>query len=323
MKLPRRRGQRAGARPAPSPRVMARPFHEVRPAARPARSGGPGMGVAVISIFALAALVMVALLGLPPSTAQPFASGDAGSSPTHPTARGSASGGPARSPTGNAVRPSSSPTANSSAPLKPPASPRQTPRPDPDAAPQNAAEFDLEGQVIVIGFPFKERARYDYRDTFGARREGEAEDYNHARVRDGDRLLRAHDGTDVYAPAGTPVVAPFDGVVIEPSERWRPWIAERYGRTAAIVSGEPATEGYAALLSHLEALYVVPGQVVHRGEVIGTVGDSGNAEGGRPHLHFELRAPFLLTWSQVGEERPIDAFNPYPSLRAADPRRDR
>lgn len=317
-----RRSPRTGGRVQQGPRVMARPLHEVRPAARAGRPGGPGLGVAAIAVVAVAALVLVALLGLPPSNARPFGTGNSGPSPTPPAAPATAVGAPMPSPS-EQVRPTSSPTANSSAPLKPPASPRPTPPRDPEAAPRSALEFDLEGQVIVIGFPFKEGARYRYRDTFGARREGEAEAYNHARQREGDRLLRAHDGTDIYAASGTPVVSPFDGIVIEPSKRWRPWIPERYGRTAAIVSSEPTSEGYTALLSHLAVLYVEPGQEVHRGEVIGTVGDTGNAEGGRPHLHFELRAPFLLSWAQVGEERQIDAFNPYPSLRAADPKKAR
>jgi murein DD-endopeptidase MepM/ murein hydrolase activator NlpD len=204
-------------------------------------------------------------------------------------------------------------------PVRTPA-PTPTPSRHPGAAPANAAEFELDSQVIPIEFPLKEGARYQYRDNFLDRREGEAYGYNHARIRRGDRLLRAHDGTDIYAAEGTPVVAPFDGVVIDPSARWEPWIPERYGRTAVIESTEPTSAGYTTILSHLAALFVEPGQVVHRGEVIGLVGATGNAEGGRPHLHFELRAPFALSWQQVGEDRLIDAFNPYPSLRAADPR---
>jgi murein DD-endopeptidase MepM/ murein hydrolase activator NlpD len=57
--------------------------------------------------------------------------------------------------------------------------------------------------------------------------------------------------------------------------------------------------------------------------VVGTVGRTGNAESQsvRTHLHFELRAPFLLDWSALGEDRAVDAFNPYPSLVGADPKR--
>jgi murein DD-endopeptidase MepM/ murein hydrolase activator NlpD len=87
-----------------------------------------------------------------------------------------------------------------------------------------------------------------------------------------------------------------------------------------IVSQEPASEGYVAVLSHLDRAFVEPGTMVRRGEVVGLNGDSGNAEDSPPHLHFELRAPFLLSWQQAGMERLVDAFNPYPSLIAADPR---
>jgi peptidoglycan LD-endopeptidase LytH len=175
--------------------------------------------------------------------------------------------------------------------------------------------------VIVIGFPMRADTRYRYRDNWGDPRSGGAEHYNHAHSREAGGLRRAHDGIDIYARRGEPVLAPFDGLVVEPASRWQPWIAERYGLTAVIVSEEELSADYIALLSHLDRLWVEPGQRVRRGEVIGTVGSTGNAEGGPPHVHFELRAPFLLTWTELGEERQIDAFNPYPSLVAADPNR--
>lgn len=308
---------------------MARPSHEVSArretavAARGARR--PRLGTLAIAL-GLGGLLLVTLFGLRPGAAQPVP--PASSAGTPETNRVAA----LRSPSAPASTPSS---ASPTTPTVPGATPEPTrsprtgtenaptpaPTPDPDAAPATAADFDVERQVIAMAFPLKEGHRYRYRDNFGDPREGHAEGYNHARVRRGDDLLRAHDGIDIYAATGTPVVAPFDGMVIDPATRWRPWIRERYGRTAAIVSSEPTSEGYAALLTHLEAVYVEPGQRVHRGEVIGTIGDSGNAEGGRPHLHFELRAPFHLTWEEVGEQRQIDAFNPYRSLRAADPKR--
>jgi hypothetical protein len=52
--------------------------------------------------------------------------------------------------------------------------------------------------------------------------------------------------------------------------------------------------------------------------VLGVLGETGNAEGVEPQLHFELRAPFLIDWSELGMNRQIDAFNPYPSLVRAD-----
>ena len=188
-------------------------------------------------------------------------------------------------------------------------------------APRSAGGFNLRRQVIEIGFPLRRQTRYHYRDNYHDGRDGPPTDYNHARFdRDGE-LIRLHDGIDIYAHEGEPVVAPFTGVVIDPAERWAPWEPERYGRTVAILSREPASSGYVAILVHLDQHWVEIGQQIARGQVVGVLGATGNAEGGDPHLHFELRAPFLIDWSPVGEERLVDAFNPFPSLRRADPRR--
>lgn len=251
-----------------------------------------------------------------------------------------ASGSPSVLPTGTAVAlPSASAGAASNAPSAagsqppptsdptPSASPTPTATPSPSrlpgAAPVSADEFDTEGEVIIdIAFPFKPGARYRYRDNWLNPRPGPPEHYNHVRRPRRGELVRAHDGIDIYARLGTPVVAPFGGVVLEPAEHWQPWDAERYGVTVVVVSHEPLSEGYRSILSHLDQAFVEPGDVIRRGEVIGLAGTSGNAEDSPAHVHFELRAPFLLEWLEAGELRMIDAFNPYPSLRAADPDSD-
>ena len=74
------------------------------------------------------------------------------------------------------------------------------------------------------------------------------------------------------------------------------------------------------MLVHLDKVWVEIGQHVTRGQVIGVLGRTGNAEDVRPQLHFELRAPFLINWQELGEDRDVDAFDPYPSLTAADPK---
>jgi murein DD-endopeptidase MepM/ murein hydrolase activator NlpD len=166
---------------------------------------------------------------------------------------------------------------------------------------------------------------YAYRNNFLDPREGAPEPYNHGRVDRAGELIRLHDGIDIYAELGEPLIAPFSGTVIDPAIRWQPWIPDRYGRTVIIVSDEPQTAGYTALLSHLDRVWVEIGQHVARGQVVGTVGRTGNADeqSVHPHVHFELRAPFLLDWTQLGHDRVLDAFNPYQSLVAADPRRNR
>jgi murein DD-endopeptidase MepM/ murein hydrolase activator NlpD len=303
---------------------MARPVADAR---HPRRSRLPdpggsqrrwlsGTAIAGMSLFALVGLGGLSAIGALSPEPSPSPSAPRATLPPSPVAirtpAPSAAAGPSVAlPPSPSTTPAPSPTASPSAsPLRHPA-----------AAPTSAAEFDLQGQVILIGFPMREGTSYRFRDNWGDPREGAAEHYNHAHSRHRGELLRAHDGIDIYARRGEPVLSPFDGVVIDPETRWQPWIPERYGHTAVIVSQEETSAGYVALLSHLNRLWVEPGQHVRRGEVIGTVGSTGNAEGGPAHLHFELRAPFGLMWTELGDERKVDAFNPFPSLVAADPRR--
>lgn len=86
---------------------------------------------------------------------------------------------------------------------------------------------------------------------------------------------RTHGGTDYGAPTGTPVVAPFDGVVI-----WTGW-AGGYGRTVTLARYE---EGQVWLFAHLSAVDVSAGQVVEQGQRLGAVGSTGRSSG--PHLHL-------------------------------------
>ncbi|WP_299044676.1 M23 family metallopeptidase [uncultured Thermosynechococcus sp.] len=91
----------------------------------------------------------------------------------------------------------------------------------------------------------------------------------------GDR--RFHSGTDLGAPAGTPVLAVFDGRVVESN-----WLGG-YGLTVIL---QHPPEQHQTLYAHLLQLFVNPGQWVKQGEVIGLVGSTGNSTG--PHLHFEI-----------------------------------
>jgi murein DD-endopeptidase MepM/ murein hydrolase activator NlpD len=222
-------------------------------------------------------------------------------------------GSPSTAPT-----PSPSPTATPRPTPTP--TPRATPTPPPGSAPSSYRGFRLQETVVPIAFPFRRNVEYIYSDNFLVTRLGDPLPFNHVLERRPDgSLQRAHDGIDLYVPFGTPVLAPFRGRVIDPSTRWIPWMPERYGKTIAIVSDEPTSRGYAALLVHFNTVRVKPGDRVERGQVLGRIGDSGNAEGGPVHLHFELRAPFKLLVRFDGMSRAVDAFNPYPSLYQADP----
>ncbi|MEX2547700.1 MAG: M23 family metallopeptidase [Chloroflexota bacterium] len=304
------------------PRVMARPL-----AAPQSRRREVGVLVAAVVLVVIVAMGVSGMLGGGPTPTPALNSAVAGLPSDRPTL---SSAEPAETP-----EPSDEPTAVPTPPPtstpterpseSPSASPEPSPRTTPGSggAPTSSAEFDLDAQSIPIGFPLRPDTRYRYRNNWHDVRDGLPDDYNHARLGKDGALVRLHDGIDIYAAHGEPLVAPFDGSVVAASSRWQPWEPDRYGRTVVIVSEELATEGYIALFAHVDRVWVEPGMQVTRGQVVGTVGRTGNAdlESVRAHLHFELRAPFLIDWSPLGEDRAVDVFNPYPALVAADPKR--
>jgi len=187
-------------------------------------------------------------------------------------------------------------------------------------APTSQAGFRVRATVVPMGFPLPARAHYSYGDGWRAPRVGVANAYNQIRrVTAAGTYLRAHDGLDLEVPTGTIVLAPFDGVVIDPRPLWRPWDPARYGRTIVIRSDEPTSPGYLVILAHLSRGSVSVGDRVRRGQVVGRTGRSGNAAGTVAHLHVELRAPFAIRYGYAGVIRRLDAFDAEPSLRAADP----
>lgn len=102
---------------------------------------------------------------------------------------------------------------------------------------------------------------------------------------------RRHQGTDILAARGTPVVAPVSGTV-------RP-ASSANGGLSFYLNGSDGIEYFGA---HLDS-YSGRRGAVRQGDVIGTVGTSGNARGGPPHLHFEMHP---------GGGAPV---NPYPTVR--------
>jgi murein DD-endopeptidase MepM/ murein hydrolase activator NlpD len=171
-------------------------------------------------------------------------------------------------------------------------------------------------------FPLRPAAAYSYRDDFLLPRLGVVYAYNHARGRAANgTLLRAHDGIDISVALRTPVIAAVSGTIVDPAKRWKPWDPARYGNILVIASDEPGSAGYMVLYAHLSRAYVKIGDHVTRGQRIGLTGNTGNAAGTPPHLHFEVRAPFLIRVREAGTVRRIDAFDPYPSLAESDPRR--
>jgi murein DD-endopeptidase MepM/ murein hydrolase activator NlpD len=94
----------------------------------------------------------------------------------------------------------------------------------------------------------------------------------------GWRNGRMHEGIDILAPGGTPVRAAGYGVVIYAGDGMH-----GYGNAIILDHGDRVT----TLYGHLKRIRVRSGDAVAAGNVIGTVGETGNAT--TTHLHFEIR----------------------------------
>jgi murein DD-endopeptidase MepM/ murein hydrolase activator NlpD len=107
---------------------------------------------------------------------------------------------------------------------------------------------------------------------------------------------RKHQGTDVFAPYGSPAYAVVDGVV----ERWS---TGGLGGIALWLRGDDGARYYYA---HNVSNVAPPGSRVKAGQLVAYVGTTGNAATTPPHIHFEAHPP-------PGRS---GARNPYPWLRS-------
>jgi peptidoglycan LD-endopeptidase LytH len=123
--------------------------------------------------------------------------------------------------------------------------------------------------------------RFHFRDTWGAPRSGG----------------RSHKGTDVFAAMGEPVLAVTDGTIARHSNGG-------LGGISVYLQGDDGNLYYYTHLQSIDANGAV-GRRVQGGEVIAYNGDTGNARGGAPHVHFEVKPGGGAS------------INPYPWLAAA------
>lgn len=103
---------------------------------------------------------------------------------------------------------------------------------------------------------------------------------------------RFHEGNDIFAARGTPIVAPVGGTLLQ--------VVGNIGGHQFNLKGD---DGNLYIGSHMDRF--AKDGYVQAGDTIGYVGDSGNAIGSRTHLHFEIHAD---------GETPV---NPYPTLADA------
>jgi hypothetical protein len=116
----------------------------------------------------------------------------------------------------------------------------------------------------TLGFPVGGAAQEAIKSRFGASR---------------DAGRRSHEGIDIFAPRGTPVLAAASGVAT--------WVGEnRLGGTVIMIRDRDRGEGH--YYAHLDAQLVREGESVERGDTIGLVGNTGNARTTPPHLHFGI-----------------------------------
>ncbi len=95
-----------------------------------------------------------------------------------------------------------------------------------------------------------------------------------------DGGARSHEGQDIMAPRGTPIVSPTKAIVTSFG------LGESAGRY--VYTANPGGESFRYM--HLQSIADIKvGDKLAAGDFIGTVGDSGNAQGAGTHLHFEVR----------------------------------
>jgi murein DD-endopeptidase MepM/ murein hydrolase activator NlpD len=173
--------------------------------------------------------------------------------------------------------------------------PSSTPQPPEPATgatipggPVRAGPPDVKVQLSGQGYVFPVYGTVSFGDSFGAPRPDVPGGWHH--------------GEDIFAATGTPILAVADGTLY--SIGWndiggyRLWLRDHSGN-----------QFYYAHLSAYSPL-AVEGNQVEAGDAIGFVGSTGDADGGAPHLHFEIHPAALIGLGYDG------VVAPYPFLIA-------
>jgi murein DD-endopeptidase MepM/ murein hydrolase activator NlpD len=146
------------------------------------------------------------------------------------------------------------------------------------------ASITSGASIALGGFVFPVTPPFNFADTYGAPR------------MTGTAYQHTHEGTDIFGAYGSPVIAVSRGIVV------RMGVAKLGGNKLWL----KATDGTEYYYAHLSAFVAgfTDGTIVEAGDTIGFLGDSGNARGTPPHVHFEVHP---------GGGGPV---NPYPFLDA-------
>lgn len=147
--------------------------------------------------------------------------------------------------------------------------------------------LDVQAQVLA---PFPVNGPASYTDDWGAARFSPS--------------FHLHEGIDIFAERGTPVIASTDGTITRAAHR------TGAGGNVVYLEMDDGTYFYYAHLDDISPV-IHAGMEVEAGTVLGTVGDTGNAVGTPPHLHFEIHpgggdavppAPYVDAWLAAATE---------------------
>ncbi len=192
-------------------------------------------------------------------------------------------------PRGIGGGPTSAPADSTPPPPEP-----QTDEPEIPGGPVQTPPPGVAATLTESGFVFPIFGAASFGDSFGGPRPNIPSGWHH--------------GEDIFAPLAAPVLAVASGTLHSigfiPIGGYRIWLRDTDGN-----------EFYYAHLSAYSPL-AVEGNSVEAGDVIGFVGATGDAEGGTPHLHFEIHPaamiglgydgvvapyPFLIAWRRADD----------------------
>ncbi|HEU4828065.1 MAG TPA: M23 family metallopeptidase [Gemmatimonadales bacterium] len=156
----------------------------------------------------------------------------------------------------------------------------------------SGGRYELEASLEpTLGFPVTGHDPDAIRSRFGA---------------DRDAGRRRHEGVDIFAPRGTPVIAAAGGLAT--------WVGtNELGGNVVMLRDRERGEGH--YYAHLDTQLVTEGTIVSAGDTLGLVGNSGNARTTPPHLHFGIYArgrgavdplPYLVPPDSFAGPPPMD-----------------
>ncbi|MDP3991997.1 MAG: M23 family metallopeptidase [Nanoarchaeota archaeon] len=137
------------------------------------------------------------------------------------------------------------------------------------------------------------------------------------------RFREKHEAIDIFSDTGSYIHSPVSGLIVASADNWQGnWTRRnglKYERGGlgelsgnGIILFNPADTGYYFMI-HMNDVYARTGDIVSRGEILGTIGKTGNALSlfVRPHLHLAYKKPRMA----CGIEGVLVPQNPYWNLR--------